>query len=75
MKCYLYILKNVQNKHYVGITKLSPEDRLKKHNKGDVYSTKFGRPWKLIYAEKYNDMRLARKREKQIKSWHGAALH
>lgn len=73
MKCYLYILKNAQNKHYIGITKLLPQVRLIRHNKGDVYSTKFGRPWKLIYTEEYDDMKLARNREKQIKRWHGGA--
>lgn len=73
MKCYLYILKNNKNKHYIGITELLPEDRLKRHNKGDVHSTKLVRPWKLIYAEEYDDMKLARKREKQIKNWHGGA--
>ena len=73
MKCYLYILKNVKNKHYIGITELLPEKRLERHNKGDVYSTKFGCSWKLIYTEEYDDMKLARNREKQIKSWHGGA--
>lgn len=71
MKCYLYIFKNSKNKHYIGISKLLPEDRLKRHNRGDVYSTKFGRPWEIIYTEEYNNMKLARKREKQIKGWHG----
>ena len=73
MKCYLYILKNAKNKHYIGITELLSKDRLIRHNKGDVYSTRFGRPWKLIYTEKYDDMKLARNREKQIKNWHGGA--
>jgi len=69
--CYLYILQNNKDKHYIGITELLPEIRLLRHNKGDVYSTKFGRPWKLIYAEEYENMTKAREREKQIKSWHG----
>ncbi len=69
--CNLYVLQNLKNKYYVGITELLPEMRLLRHNKGDVYSTKFGRPWKLIYTEKYKDMLEARKREKEIKSWHG----
>ena len=73
MKCYLYILKNIKNKHYIGITELLPQDRLLRHNKGSVFSTKFGRPWKLIYTEQYNNMTLARNKEKQIKNWHGGA--
>jgi putative endonuclease len=68
--CYLYILQNNKDKYYTGITELLPETRLLKHNKGDVYSTKFGRPWKLIYVEECEDIIRVRKREKQIKSWH-----
>ena len=68
---YVYILKNRFNKFYIGITKLSPEKRLIRHNRGYVYSTKFTKPWKMVYYEKYNDYKSARKREKQIKSWHG----
>ena len=71
MKCYLYILENFKNKHYIGITELLPQARLVRHNKGDVFSTKFGRPWQIVYVEEHKDMESARKREKQIKNWHG----
>ena len=71
MRCYVYILKNEKDKRYIGITKLLPNERLNKHNKGDVKSTKFGRPWKLVYVEEYDSYNQARNREKQIKSWHG----
>lgn len=67
----LYILENRIGKHYIGITSLSLKERLAKHNKGGVYSTKFGRPWKIIYWEKYKNFKIARERERQIKSWHG----
>ncbi len=67
----LYILRNNKNRYYIGITQLDPIIRLKRHNNGHVYSTKFGRPWKLIHVEKYENMIEARKREKQIKSWKG----
>ncbi len=68
---YLYILKNSKGKYYVGITVLDPKDRLTRHNKGDVYSTKFGRPWKIVYSEKILNLKLARGKEKKIKSWKG----
>ena len=71
MRCYLYILKNNKDRYYIGITKLLPQARLERHNKGDVYSTKFSKPWTLIYVEDYANVVLARNREKQIKSWHG----
>ncbi len=68
---FLYILENTKRKHYVGITNLQPEYRLIRHNKGDVHSTKFGRPWNLIYVEKFVSLKCARNFEKKIKSWKG----
>ena len=72
MDCHLYVLKNSAGKHYIGITALSLELRLKRHNQGDMKSTNLGRPWRLAYFEKYSDYRQARGREKQIKGWHGS---
>ena len=67
----LYILENDQGKHYTGITSVPLKSRVAKHNRGEVCSTKFYRPWSLIYSEEFGDFESARKREKQIKSWHG----
>lgn len=68
---HLYILKNNSGKYYIGITSLSLEARLARHNNGEVNSTKFYRPWSMIHSEEFQDFESARKREKQIKSWHG----
>lgn len=68
---FLYILKNINNKYYIGITEIKVADRLLRHNRGDVKSTKLGRPWCIIYVENFISMVEARKREKQIKSWKG----
>ena len=68
---HLYILRNGNSRHYIGITSLLPELRLIRHNNGHVMSTKKYRPWMLIYTEKHTDFISARKREKEIKSWHG----
>ncbi len=67
----LYILKNRNNKYYIGITALNPIERLKRHNKGYVCATKFSKPWDIVYSEKHLNYEDARKREEQIKSWHG----
>ena len=67
----LYILKNSVDKYYVGITELKTMERLIRHNKGDVKGTRYGRPWHIVYTEEYKDMMEGRKREMQIKSWHG----
>lgn len=68
---FLYILENNTGKHYIGITSQSLQERLSKHNGGDVFSTKFFVPWKIVYSERYNTYKEARLREKRVKSWHG----
>ena len=69
MTYYTYILESIKNGgYYVGSTS-NLKSRLKKHNKGDVKSTRFNRPWKIIYAEIYSSRKEAEKREKQIKTW------
>jgi len=65
----MYIITNHASRYYVGITKLQPLDRLKRHNNGDVYSTRWGRPWALVHSESFRNYAEARAREKQIKSW------
>ncbi len=71
MDYYVYVLKSVNySKSYVGISK-NPEKRLNLHNKGNYFYTKRYRPWEIIYVEKYQSMRLARKREKYFKSSSG----
>ncbi|PIR41478.1 MAG: endonuclease [Candidatus Yanofskybacteria bacterium CG10_big_fil_rev_8_21_14_0_10_46_23] len=60
---YIYILKsNKDNKTYVGYTN-NLEERLKKHNSGQVKSTKFRRPLDLLFSEEFNTSIEARKRE------------
>ena len=68
---HLYIIKNSAGKYYVGITELDPDERLKRHNGGDVSSTRYGKSWRIVYTESCANMVDGRKREKQIKSWHG----
>ncbi|MBU1180378.1 GIY-YIG nuclease family protein [Patescibacteria group bacterium] len=68
---YLYLLKNISGRYYIGITKLDLNERLKRHNAGDVMSTKPYRPWELFYFEAYDSYKEARVHEKQIKSWKG----
>ncbi|PIR41690.1 MAG: endonuclease, partial [Candidatus Yanofskybacteria bacterium CG10_big_fil_rev_8_21_14_0_10_37_15] len=63
---YLYILRNIKNKHYTGITAIDPRKRLLRHNKGDVFSTKMDRPWTLIHVEEFKTLKDARFREKII---------
>lgn len=45
--------------------------RLMEHNSGKNNSTSFYKPFNLIYSEKCNDYKEARKREKFLKSGQG----
>jgi len=68
---YIYILKSKKdNRTYVGYTN-NPKERLKKHNSGQVKSTKFRTPLELIYSEKFNNFAEVRKRELYWKSGGG----
>lgn len=64
----VYILKSLKYpKTYVGST-VDLEKRLGEHNKGSSdFSSKF-RPWKLAYKEEYENIKIARLREKYFKS-------
>lgn len=71
---YVYILQSLKdNSFYIGY---SPDlkNRLVKHNKGQVASTKSKIPWKLIYYEAYLNRRDATGREKFLKSGSGWKL-
>lgn len=64
---YVYLLKSSKDgNYYVGITK-NIKERLKKHNSGEVMSTKNRCPWKLMYSKMYSNYSDARKHEKWLK--------
>ena len=66
---YLYILECKDQSLYVGITH-NLKKRLREHNtgKGCKY-TKYRYPVKFVYLEKYANISLAMKREREIKGW------
>ena len=68
---YVYILQNEKGRRYIGITALSPKERLKRHNKKEVRSTKHGAPWGIIFCRECSTLKQAREYEKLIKSWKG----
>ena len=60
---YIYILQSQKDKRtYVGYTN-NLEERLKKHNSGQVKSTKHRQPLKLLFSEEFETSPEARKRE------------
>lgn len=68
---HVYAIKSLKDgRIYVGITK-NIEKRLKQHNQGETKSTKFWKPWKLIYSKYIGSRKEARKEEKKLKSGYG----
>ncbi len=65
--CYVYILQSIRtSRYYIGST-INIENRLEKHNKGYVKSTKNGRPWKLKMSQKYESIMQAKNIEFRLK--------
>ena len=72
---YVYLIKSLKfDRKYIGCT-LDLKKRLKKHNKGEVASTKRYKPWKLIYYEAYSSKYDAFNREKLLKSTYTQKRH
>ena len=71
MKYFIYILKSLTaRKSYVGMTN-DLDRRLREHNSGKHFYTKRYCPWIMIYNEKYDSLKEARRREKYLKSSSG----
>lgn len=70
MKKYsIYIIKRENNnEYYVGIAE-DIEKRLKQHNGGNVAVTKYKRPYRLVFSQKFDSKALALKAERKIKKW------
>jgi putative endonuclease len=68
---YVYALVSLKdNNLYIGISE-DPDKRLKMHNSGMTTSTKYRRPFKIIYTEVCENRLKAREREKYFKSGFG----
>ena len=66
---YVYMIKNSNDKLYIGITK-NPKERLFYHNqKRGAKFTKYNPDFEVVFLEKYETLEQARKREIQIKKW------
>jgi putative endonuclease len=68
---YVYVLKSKKDGNfYVGCTN-DLRKRFESHNKGEVPSTKFRKPFDLIYYEASSNKEDALKREKYLKTTYG----
>lgn len=72
MAC-VYVLFSVKTgKNYIGSSRDDqPAQRIRSHNAGWTRSTKHGRPWHLVFHEKYGNYRVARQRELFLKTGQG----
>ncbi len=65
---YFYILKSeTDDEFYFGSTS-NLKRRFHEHNSGKVESTKYRRPFRVVYYEAYENLLAARVREKQVKA-------
>ena len=68
---YVYAIKSLEHDRvYVGFTS-NLDTRLREHNNGKTKSTKYYRPWTLLYSEEFTSRAAARKREIELKSGAG----
>ena len=67
----VYVLESYKDRNrYVGFT-VNLKERIEKYNAGKVFSTKFRRPFKLIYAELCLNFEDAKRRERYLKTTGG----
>ena len=65
---YVYAISSLEHNYiYVGLTR-NKEERIKRHNDGRERTTRFYKPFELIYSEKCDTRPVARIREKYWKS-------
>ena len=67
---WVYILKNSQNRIYIGQTN-NLDSRIKRHNNNEEISTKNRGLFNVIHQEIYRTRSEAMRREKQLKSGKG----
>lgn len=73
MHCVYVLWSESKKRHYVGYS-ADLRRRVREHNVGGNRSTKYARPWKLIYYEAYASEALAKNREESLKRNRGNML-
>lgn len=70
---FVYILKNKRGKKYVGCTD-DLNDRLARHNRGEVPSTARFIPWHIVHYAAFPDQKKAYDYERYLKSGSGRSF-
>jgi len=65
---YVYMLRSLKDDNFYTGHTANLKDRLARHNRGEVRSTKARRPFVLIYWEAFKTRGEAMRRERRIKS-------
>ncbi len=68
---YIYLLQNKYGKWYTGLTQDMQKRILEHNSEENKSSTKYGKPWKIIYCEISLNKKDAIAREKYLKSGMG----
>ena len=64
----VYFLRSQNDsKYYIGCTSRDPNQRLIEHNSGSVASTKYRRPFTLVWIEEFQNKKEAFNREWHLK--------
>ena len=64
---YTYLLRSEKlSRFYTGIS-IDPWRRLTEHNRGNLKTTRSGRPWTLVYARPHATYKDARQNERWLK--------
>ena len=68
---YVYVLRSDKdNCLYIGQTN-NLQDRLRRHNSGEIKSTRNRKPLRIVYSEEYKTRAESLKREKYLKKLKG----
>jgi len=71
---YVYVIQSIAESNlYIGHT-TDLQRRIGEHNRGETFSTKIHRPWKLIYYEACLHEKDAERRERYLKTNQGGRL-
>ncbi|MFA6016570.1 MAG: GIY-YIG nuclease family protein [Patescibacteria group bacterium] len=66
---YVYILlSEIDHKYYIGSTD-NLKRRFEEHNRGQTKSTKFRKPFKLVFYKEFKNIQIAKKIEAKLKSF------
>ncbi len=70
MRCWVYVLRGAEGRHYTGITSRLRK-RIREHNAGRTRADAGKGPFELVYKKSCPDHEAARVREKFLKSGAG----